>query len=124
MDWNIVEPIFTRSDARGLFQEISRDQLWATVIVGRFHAQGELGHHYHLKTTLLVFLVSGSAVAIIENIDTQTRHKTELITGQGIYLPPGCSHVIRFHQESEFLILKSLPYDPADPDTYPYPIKE
>jgi hypothetical protein len=40
-----------------------------------------------------------------------------LTAGQGVLLEPNQAHVIRFQLESDFLMLKSLSYDPKNPDT-------
>jgi quercetin dioxygenase-like cupin family protein len=118
----ILEPLFTRNDQRGLFQEVIRDYTWNTIVVGQFHQNAELGHHYHRRTLLFFYLINGTAIAIIENVETKERNRLELHTGQGILFYPGESHVIRFKEESNFLVLKSLRYDPDHPDTYAYAV--
>jgi mannose-6-phosphate isomerase-like protein (cupin superfamily) len=120
MDIFIVEPVFERQDARGTFQEIIRGQEWRTVIVGHMHAGSEMGHHYHLETLIFFYLTNGTAQVTIENVETRERQQLELHVGQGVLIPPGHSHVIHYLQESDFLLLKSLSYDPENPDTTPY----
>jgi hypothetical protein len=47
-----------------------------------------------------------------------------LRAGQGVILNTNESHAIRFIEESDFVMLKSLRYNPADPDTYQFPVKD
>ena len=124
MGISILEPIYTRQNDRGLFQELIRGKTWRTVIVGRMHKDSEMGHHYHLKTLVLFHITSGAATVSTENIETGERNHLELTAGQGVLLEPNQAHVIRFQLESDFLMLKSLSYDPKNPDTISYLISE
>ena len=48
----------------------------------------------------------------------------EMKAGEGVHFPVMQTHAIRFQGESEFLMLKSEPYDAKDPDTISYPVPE
>ncbi len=124
MEISILKPIYTRQDDRGLFQELIRGKTWRTVIVGHMHKDSEMGHHYHLKTLVFFHITNGAATVSTEDIETGERNHLDLAAGQGVLLEPNQAHVIRFQQESDFLMLKSLSYDPKDPDTIKYLITE
>jgi dTDP-4-dehydrorhamnose 3,5-epimerase-like enzyme len=124
MGLSIVEPIYTRQDERGLFQEVIRGKAWRTVIVGHMRSGSEMGHHYHRKTQVYFHITSGAAKVSTEDVETGDRDQLELSSGQGVLLEPKQSHVIRFTCESDFLMLKSLGYDPENPDTIQYLVSE
>jgi dTDP-4-dehydrorhamnose 3,5-epimerase-like enzyme len=124
MDKNIVEPGFVRTDERGTFVEILNGGHWENLIVGRMNTGAVLGHHYHQKTTIFFFLQSGSATIGIVQVQTGQRKQVSLKANHGIVLETNESHAIRFLENSEFFMLKSLRYDPADPDTIPYPVPD
>jgi hypothetical protein len=58
------------------------------------------------------------------NVESGATDEFLLGGNEGVFLEPGESHAIRFLVNSQFLMLKSEPYDPADPDTIPYPVAE
>jgi quercetin dioxygenase-like cupin family protein len=120
----ILRPTFERRDDRGLFCEIVNGFSFAVAIRGRMSAGAVMGNHFHKKTRVFLFLVSGSAA--VRTVDTATGAKDafRLAEGEGVYLEPGESHAIRYETDSEFLMLKSLPYDPKEPDTFPFPVPD
>jgi dTDP-4-dehydrorhamnose 3,5-epimerase-like enzyme len=120
MTIRILKPIYERQDKRGLFQEVIRGYDWKTVITGHMIKGSEIGHHYHKNTVLFFFITSGSVDIIVENVKTHERDQLELKKCEGVLLHPGQAHVITFQQESNFLLLKSLSYDPDNTDTHPY----
>lgn len=120
----IVTPGFERRDERGLFQEIVSGESFAAVSRGRMRAGAVMGNHFHKRTRIFFFLTSGRARIQTVDVETGAPDAFELSEGQGVYLEPGESHAIRFAEESEFVMLKSIPFDPADPDTYPYPVPD
>jgi len=120
----ILRSTYERRDERGLFQEIVNGPSFAAVSRGRMKAGAVMGNHFHKKTRVFFFLVSGGAAIKTVNVETKATDSFALSEGEGVYLEPGESHSIRYKTESEFVMLKSLPYDPKDPDTFPYPIKD
>jgi dTDP-4-dehydrorhamnose 3,5-epimerase-like enzyme len=120
----IVTPSYERRDDRGLFQEIVNGVSFAAVSRGRMRAGAVMGNHFHKKTRIFFFLASGSADVRTIHVETGTKDSFRLGENQGVFLEPNESHAIRFTAESEFLMLKSLPYDPAEPDTHPYPVPD
>lgn len=83
-----------------------------------------MGDHFHKRTRVFLFLTSGRAGIKTVDLETGATDAFELSGSQGVYLEPGESHAIRYAEDSEFVMLKSLPYDPAEPDTYPYPVSD
>jgi dTDP-4-dehydrorhamnose 3,5-epimerase-like enzyme len=124
MDNDIIEPSFQRTDERGTFIEVLNGGHWESLIRGRMRAGAVLGHHYHRKTTVFFFLQEGAAKIEIIHVETGRQKRVWLKSNNGIVLHTNESHAIRFLEESDFLMLKSMTYDPADPDTVPYPVPE
>jgi dTDP-4-dehydrorhamnose 3,5-epimerase-like enzyme len=122
MSHTILEPTFQRRDGRGLFQEVLNDGTWESIVSGRMNAGAIMGNHYHKKTLVFFFLYSGSADIRTVHIDTNERDAFTLNANQGVMLHTNESHAITFTAESDFLLLKSLRYDPDDPDTYEHPV--
>jgi dTDP-4-dehydrorhamnose 3,5-epimerase-like enzyme len=124
MSHEILAPSFERTDSRGLFQEVLNDGRWEALLVGRMNPEAVLGNHYHKKTVIFFYLTGGSVHIKTVNVETGERDAFSLRSGQGVMLHTDESHSIRFLEESAFVMLKSLRYDPADPDTYEYPVED
>jgi quercetin dioxygenase-like cupin family protein len=124
MAHEILTPSFERKDDRGTFQEVLNDGSWEALICGRMNPDAVLGNHYHKKTVIFFYLASGSARITTIHVEKEDKDVFFLKSGQGVILSTNESHAIRFIEESDFVMLKSLRYDPADPDTYPFPVKD
>jgi quercetin dioxygenase-like cupin family protein len=120
----ILRHAFERRDERGLFQEIVNGPSFAAVSRGQMAAGAVMGNHFHKKTRVFFFLVSGRAAIKTVNVETGVTDAFRLSAGEGVYLETGESHAIRYETESEFVMLKSLPYDPKEPDTYSFPVPD
>jgi dTDP-4-dehydrorhamnose 3,5-epimerase-like enzyme len=118
----VLVPRFERTDSRGVFREILNGFPAGTVISGRMGAGAVMGNHYHRKTRVFFHLLSGRAGVRTVDIETGRQDKFLIGENEGVFLEPGESHAIRFLVDSEFLMLKSLPYDPQDPDTFAHPV--
>jgi dTDP-4-dehydrorhamnose 3,5-epimerase-like enzyme len=119
---HILGPIFERTDSRGVFREILSGFPAGTVVSGRMGAGAVMGNHYHRKTRVFFYLLSGKAGVRTVDIETGASDRFLLGENQGVLLEPGESHAIRFLVDSDFLMLKSLPYDAQDPDTFAHPV--
>jgi dTDP-4-dehydrorhamnose 3,5-epimerase-like enzyme len=117
-------PTFQRTDDRGTFIEVLNSGRWEALIFGRMQSGAVMGNHYHRKTEIFFFLTKGSARIDTVHVETQARGSLSLLAEQGVVLEANESHAIRFLEDSEFIMLKSLRHDPADPDTFPYPVPE
>jgi hypothetical protein len=119
----VVKPRFERRDARGVFREVLNGFVARTFITGRMGRDAVLGNHYHRKTRVFFYLTRGAAHVTTFNVETGERDAFTLECDQGCFFEVNESHSVRFTEEGEFVMLKSLAYDPADPDTYPRPVE-
>lgn len=124
MAHEIFSPGFVRTDQRGLFQEVLNDGHWESLVMGRMNPDAVLGHHYHKKTLIFFYLPRGSARIKTVDVETAETDLFSLHGGQGVLLRTNESHAIRFLEESDFVMLKSLRYDPTDPDTYEFIVED
>ena len=122
MAHQIVEPGFARRDERGTFLEIVNGFESRTAVWGRMRAGAVLGNHFHRETRVFFFLVSGRARVATVHAETGERDAFSLEPGQGCIFEVLESHAIRFLEDGDFVMLKSLTYDPANSDTHPHPV--
>ena len=122
MSHTILSLSFERVDHRGTFQEILNDGQWEALIRGRMKQNAVMGNHYHKKTLIFFHLVSGAVNIKTVHVETGARDEFQLRPSQGTMLVTDESHAISFLEESEFIMLKSLRYDPRDPDTFSFPV--
>ena len=119
MAHTVVGPTHVRRDERGELTEVVNGFVGRTLLAGRMKAGAEMGNHYHRRTRVFFFLRSGAAEVRTVHAETGARDAFSLGADQGVLLETNEAHAIRFQAESEWLMLKSEPYDPADPDTFP-----
>jgi dTDP-4-dehydrorhamnose 3,5-epimerase-like enzyme len=119
----ILKPVFERQDNRGLFQELLSSGTWESLIYMRMNPDAVIGNHYHKKTEIFLYLLSGSAEIKTVHVESGERDRIVMLAGNGIALQPYYSHAIRFTSESEAIMLKSRRYEEADPDTYSFPVE-
>ena len=124
MRHEILEPRFERKDERGIFRELLSGFPAGTVVCGRMAAGAVMGNHYHRKTRVFFYLPSGSAEVRTVDVESGATDRFVLEENRGVFLEPGESHAIRFLVESDFLMIKSLPYDENDPDTFSFPVPD
>jgi quercetin dioxygenase-like cupin family protein len=124
MTHEILPPLFERRDDRGVFREVLAGFPAGTVVCGRMNAGAVMGNHYHRRTRVFFYLLAGAADVGTVNVETGAKEKFRLAENQGVFFEPGESHAIRFREDSQFLMVKSLPYDPEDPDTIEFPVPE
>ncbi len=124
MSHDKISPSFERNDERGLFQEVLNDGHWENLIRGQMNTGAVIGNHYHKETVVFFYLTKGSARVRTVNVNSGAREDFGLQANQGILLKVNESHAIRFEEQSEFIMLKSLRYDPKNPDTYAFPVED
>lgn len=122
MSHAIVVPGFERRDDRGVFREVVNDFYARTLISGEMKAGAVLGNHYHRRTRVFFYLARGEAQVATLHVETGEKDRFSLRENQGVVFEVNETHAIRFLRDGEFTMLKSLPYDPADPDTFPHPV--
>ncbi|MEO8391623.1 MAG: hypothetical protein ABI700_01395 [Chloroflexota bacterium] len=120
MTHTILKPSFTRTDARGTLSEILNDGHWEALLMGSMTPGAVMGDHYHRETLVFFYLLRGSVAIRTIHIETGERDSFALTTGEGVMLHTDESHAIHFVETSDYLMMKSLRYDPANPDTFPF----
>ena len=118
----LITPHLVRMDKRGTFIEILNGGRWESVLSGTMKKGAVLGNHYHKKTRIFFYLLEGKATVKIVHVRTGRRKRAALHGYQGLILEVNESHAIRFVKRSVFLMLKSVRYNPARPDTYTFPV--
>ena len=118
----IVVPGFERRDDRGVFREVINNFEARTLISGKMKAGAVLGNHFHRRTRVFFYLARGEAKVATLNVETGEKDLFSLGENQGVVFEINETHAIRFLSDGEFTMLKSLAYDPADPDTFPHPV--
>lgn len=118
----ILRPTFTREDERGLLRELLNEGEWRSIVTGEMVASSNMGNHYHKETLVFFFLLTGRADVILEDVATGERGTLQLRALEGIIFQTYESHVLTFTEPTQYIMLKSLPYDPANPDTYEHPL--
>ena len=124
MPHEIQGPLFEREDERGVFRELLSGFPAGNVVCGEMKAGAVMGNHYHRRTRVFFHVLSGGVRISTVNVESGARDAFALAENEGVFLEPGESHAIRFLEDSRFLMMKSEPYDPADPDTIAYPVEE
>ena len=122
MAHRVVTPGFERRDDRGVFREVVNGFSSETLATGTMRHGAVMGNHYHRKTRVFFYLTRGGASVRTVHVESGARDEFFLGENQGVFLEPNESHAIRFVAESEFIMLKSVRYDPEDPDTYEHPV--
>jgi len=118
----IIRPSFTRQDARGTLRELLNEGVWQSVVQGEMVAGAVMGNHYHRETRVFFFLVGGRARVVIEHINGGAQEDFEIGAFEGVIFQPDYSHAVIFLADSSYFMLKSLPYDPQNPDTYEHSV--
>jgi dTDP-4-dehydrorhamnose 3,5-epimerase-like enzyme len=124
MAHRIVSPGFERRDERGVFREAVNGFPAHTLLTGTMRPGAVMGNHYHRKTRVFFYLTRGAAAIRTVHVESGAREDFRLAENQGVFLEPGEAHAIHYTAESDFVMLKSLAYDPADPDTYEHQVDE
>lgn len=120
----IVKPSYIRLDKRGVFIEILNDKHWGNISYGKMKKGAVMGNHYHKKTDIFFFVTSGGVRIDIMDIKTAQPMSIKLSENNGVVIPSGLPHAIRFLKDSTFIMGKSKRYDPENPDTYSFEISD
>jgi dTDP-4-dehydrorhamnose 3,5-epimerase-like enzyme len=124
MKHQIFLPSFERSDDRGSFYEVLNEGQWEALLHGAMNTGAVMGNHYHKRTVIFFYLTSGAVRIKTVQVESGDTDEFTLAANQGTLLHINESHAIRFLEPSHFVMLKSQKYDPADPDTFPFPVPE
>ena len=118
----IVVPGFERRDDRGVFREVVNGFDARTLVCGEMKAGAVLGNHFHRRTRVFFYLAHGEAQVRTLHVETGEKDLFFLRENQGVFFEVNESHAVSFLRDGEFVMLKSLAYDPADPDTFAHPV--
>ncbi len=115
----LVNPSFTRIDDRGTFVEALNGETWNNISFGSMNKDAVMGNHYHKKTDVFFYVTKGSVeVKMIGVKNGKLKEKFILKQNEGVIFKTWYSHAIKFLEESNFVMGKSLKYDEKDPDTF------
>ena len=120
----VLQPGFRRTDDRGEFLEVLNEGHWEALLTGRMRQGAVMGNHYHEKTVVFFYLTEGSVRVRTVDVETMETDRFRLQAEQGVILRTGESHAIDFLEDSSFVMLKSLHYDPKAPDTIEFEVPE
>ena len=120
----LMPPRSERVDYRGRFCEIISEGSWQAIIHGEMNEGAVLGNQYHAVTRCYLYVIAGAVDLDLMDIGTREKRRIRLTDGKGSYIEPGTSHAVRFRRPTEFILLKSKPYDPSDRDRFPYDIED
>ncbi len=120
MKSTILTPTFVRHDERGDFFEMLNGSKWKNISYGKMKKGSVMGNHYHKKTRVFFFILSGSARIENVNVKTKKRKSCVLFSNEGILFGPYFSHAVIFKEKSLFLMGKEKTYNKETPDTYEY----
>lgn len=119
MSHEILKPSFVRTDNRGTLTEVLNDHHWESLLTGEMNPGAVMGDHYHKLTDVFFYMIRGEVEIKTVHVETGIRDQFSLKDGEGVLLHTNESHAITFLAPSQFIMLKSKRYDPANPDTYP-----
>lgn len=82
------------------------------------------GNHYHTRKTEWFSVISGEGELILCDLKS-LQHESVTLTGTQptvVTIPAGTAHAMRNIGQSELIVLAYItePYNPKDPDTYPF----
>ena len=112
----IKQPIYSRSDKRGVFFELISFGKWETLIIGKMKKGAQMGHHYHQKTIVFYYLLSGRVKIITLNLKNNKKCINFLNSHQGYIFRPEEVRIIKYEKNSRFIMLKSKKYNEKQPD--------
>ena len=118
MRHQVVTAGFERKDERGVFREVLNGFEARTFVSGEMKKGAVLGNHFHKRTRVFFYLTRGTAQVATVNVESGQRDLFAMKANQGCFFEVNESHAVQFTEDSEFVMLKSLSYDPADPDTF------
>lgn len=119
-----IKPSFIRKDKRGIFVEAVNGSSWKSISFGNMKKGAIMGNHYHKKTLVLFFIISGKVRVDTISIKTKEKSSFEINKNEGYLFEPNCSHAINFLENSTFLMAKSLAYNAKDDDTFVYKVPQ
>lgn len=118
----ILRPSFTRQDERGTLRELLNHGRWHSLVQGEMKAGAVMGNHYHKETVVFFFLITGRASIKLRHLHTGRTDALILEAMEGIIFETYETHAVTFEEDGMYLLLRSIPYDPQNPDTFKEPV--
>ncbi len=81
----------------------------------------ERGHHWHVRKTDRIYVVSGEMEVVVEDRATRERKVLRAKAGSRVTIAPGIAHAFRSTGFAQAIEYSPDPYDPGD--TQPYRIE-
>jgi dTDP-4-dehydrorhamnose 3,5-epimerase-like enzyme len=124
-----ARPLVQKTDTRGrVFEVLRREQVpengFGQIYVFTGSPGSVKGNHYHTRKTEWFCVISGDGELILCDPESQQR-ECIMLSGEHptvVTIPAGVVHAIRNLGETELVVIAytTEPYDPGDPDTWPF----
>lgn len=79
----------------------------------------EMGNHYHRECRAFLYLIKGRARVVIRHLVDNSMDEIIGDGGVGIYFLPFETHIVKYLDDTEFILLKSYRYSDSNPDIIP-----
>lgn len=99
--------------------ELINSGRWQSILYGYLHKGAVLGNHYHKKTDIFFFVLTGQVVLTYFKKQARSPSAKQLKPLEGMIIPRGFGHAVRALEETTFILAKSRIYTPSNPDIYP-----
>ena len=76
------------------------------------------GNHYHLKKQEWVYMIAGTVLLVVEDVETKVRESFSMVTGDLVYIPPNIAHTFVVQQDGTAVEFSPIRFDPADTSRY------
>ena len=109
-----INPIL--KDERGLFFEVSNNNLIKHIVVTTFKKGAVRGNQFRKNMDQYFFLASGKAKVITQSVENGEKQETNLVQGSLLFIPRGIAFVTIAEEDSILLEFSPQEYDPNNPD--------
>jgi len=116
----LLHPTDIRLDNRGEFVELINSGTWKSIAYGSMKKGAVMGNHYHKKTDVFFFLVSGRVLVYMQEVGSSIKKTIPLSSKQGIIIARGTAHAIQYLDDGTFVWAKSQSFDRKKQDMYEY----
>ena len=76
------------------------------------------GNHYHRQKQEWVYLIAGTILLVVEDVETKARETLTMVTGDLVYISPGVAHTLVVQKEGVAVEFSPVRFDPADTSRY------
>jgi dTDP-4-dehydrorhamnose 3,5-epimerase-like enzyme len=107
-----------KSDDKGMFYNVSTEGMWAEMNFVTTNKDVVRGGHYHKWNVELFFMLSGMVRVEEENVKTGERRTYNAVAMEKFVIQPYWRHTVTAMENSTWVSLNSLKFDPANPDMH------